>query len=111
VEAVRGKGEMFLVRLDRDVRIQKIVKRPIEIVFLDEDGGVSDVELVEKTAIVCDLCNSQVAVEESELDSLPAGYVLCDGEYIYEVVCEDCRKRCFPRLKIYNDLEEALGER
>jgi hypothetical protein len=103
-----GRRKMFLVRLDKDIRVQKIVRRPVEMMFFDEDGKVSDVELVEKSAILCDICNAEVALTENELTSgLPIGYALCDGEYIYEVVCEDCRRRCFPRLKIYSDLEEA----
>ena len=95
------------------MRVQKIVKRPIELLSIDGDGRILDVELIEKTEILCDLCNNKVAVEESELDSLPPGYVLCDSEYLYEVVCEDCRKRYLPRLKIYSNLEEAdkAGER
>jgi len=96
---------MFLVRLDKDIRVQKVVKRPIELLSIDEDGRILDVELIEKTEIVCDLCNNKVAVEESELDSLPAGFALTDGEYLYEILCEECRSRYYRDLKIYDSLE------
>jgi hypothetical protein len=102
---MRGR-KMFLVPIFKDLRIQKITRRPIEMIFFDEDGSI-DVKLIEKTAIVCDVCNSQVAVREDELDSLPAGFALTDGEYLYEVICEDCRRRYYSSLKVYSELEEA----
>jgi hypothetical protein len=37
----------------------------------------------------------------------PTGYVVSDGEYIYEAVCEDCRKRYYGDLPVYDTLEEA----
>jgi len=83
--------KMFLVSIHKDLRIQKIILRPIEIIETTEDGKIVDVELVEKTTIVCDVCCSEIALTD------------------YEVVCEECRKRYFSFLKIYNDLDEALG--
>ena len=101
--------KMFLVRLDRDLRIQRIVRRPIEIYGFDEDGEIIDVELVEKTAIVCDVCGTQaLAVSSEDLENgLSVGYALCDDEYIYQVVCDSCRRKYFGRLKIYDNLDEA----
>jgi hypothetical protein len=99
---------MFLVPIYRDLRIQQIVKRPVTICFLDDEDRISDVELVEKTGILCDACSSRVAVTEEELETLPTGYALCDGEQIYEVVCEDCRRRYYARLRVYDDLDKAL---
>ena len=50
----------------------------------------------------------QVALSQDELkNGLPIGYVLCDGEYVYEVLCEDCRRKYLGRLKIYDSLDEA----
>ena len=100
---------MFLVRIDKDLRLQKIVKRPIEVYSFDEGGNVADVELIEKTDIVCDACGIQaLALTEDDLESgLSIGYAVCDEGYVYEVVCEECRKRYFRGLKIYNDLDEA----
>ena len=105
-------GKMFLVRLDRDLRIQKIVRRPIEIYGFDEDGEIIDVELVEKTAIVCDVCGTQaLALTENDLENgLPVGYALCDNEYVYQVVCDSCRRKYFGRLKIYDNLDQVMGE-
>jgi len=48
-------------------------------------------------------------VRESELRELPTGYALCDERFIVEVVCEDCRRKYFKHLKVYRDLDEALG--
>jgi len=99
---------MFLVRIDKDLRIQKIILRPIEICSFDEDENVVDVELIEKTDIVCDVCCSEIALTENDLESgLSIGYALCDEECVYEVVCEECRKRYFRKLKIYDSLDEV----
>ena len=101
---------MFLIRIDKDLRLQRIVMRPIEIIETTEDGEIIDVELIDKTSILCDVCSAQVALNEEDLESgLPIGYVLCDEGYLYEVVCEECREKYYGRLKIYDDLDEALG--
>ena len=102
------RGEMFLVPICRDPRIQQIVKRPVTICFLDDEGRIGGVELIEKAEIVCDICGGRVAVTEEELKTLPMGYALCDDEQVYEVVCEDCRRRYYSGLKVYDNLDEAL---
>jgi hypothetical protein len=98
-------GERFLVRIATDPRIQKIVWRPMTMVFFGDSD--MDVDLVYKSAILCDVCNSQVYTGREEEEGLPTGYVVSDGEYIYEVVCEDCRKRYFGKLPVYDSLEGA----
>ena len=100
---------LFLVRIFSDPRIQRLLWRPTTMIVFDERGFIEDVELIEKHAILCDSCGCRVAVRESELGELPAGYALCDEEFVIEVVCEDCRRRYFKRLKVYGDLDEALG--
>ena len=55
------------------------------------------------------LRSTGVAVKKSELRELPTGYALCDERFIVEVVCEDCRRKYFKHLKVYRDLDEALG--
>jgi hypothetical protein len=103
---MRGR-KMFLVPIFKDLRVQKLLRRPITIIGFEEDR-IAEVTLIEKSDILCDVCNTPVATIQEEAEGgRTVGYVLCNGVYIYEVVCEDCRKRYFPRLKIYNDLEEA----
>jgi hypothetical protein len=97
--------ERFLVKIATDPRIQKIVWRPMTMVFFGDSE--MDVDLVYKSAILCDICNSQVYTGREEEEGLPIGYVVCDEECIYEVVCEDCRKRCYEKLPIYESLEES----
>ena len=105
-----GESELFLVTIYSDLRIQKLLWRPVTMLSFDRSGAISDVELIEKSAILCDACGRRVAVTEKDLDEgLPMGYALCDDECIIEVVCEDCRQRYFKHLKIYDDLEQALG--
>jgi len=103
------KGKMFLVPIYRDLRIRRIVETPLTICFMDEDGGIEEVELVEKTEIVCDACGRRVAIAEEELEALPTGYALCDEGEALEVVCEECRRRHYACLRVYDDLDEALG--
>ena len=101
------RGEMFLVPICRDPRIQQVVKRPVTICFLDDEGGISGVELIEKAEVMCDVCGSRMAATEEELKTLPMD-ALCDDEQVYEVVCEDCRRRYYSGLKVYDNLDEAL---
>ena len=98
-------SERFLVRIATDPRIQRIAWRPMTVVFFGDSD--MDVELVYKSAILCDVCNSQVYTGREDEEGLPAGYMVCDNEYVYEAVCEDCRKRHFGRLPVYDSLEEA----
>jgi len=95
----------FLIPIYKDLRLQKLVKLPITI--FSEDTVV----IITKSSILCDACGAMVAVDEKDLEDgkLPIGYALCDGVFFIEVVCEECRKRYYKHLKIYNDLEEALG--
>jgi len=105
-----GKGELFLVTIYSDPRIQRLLWRPITIISLDDDGTISDVELIEKAAILCDSCGREVAVDSKGLDEgLPIGYALCDKECIIEVVCEGCRRKYFAALRVYDDLDDPLG--
>jgi len=105
---VKGR-RLFLIRIYKDLRVQKILQRPITLAWFDEKRGLIDVELIEKTAILCDACNDRVAVTEEEVEEFPIGYALCDKEYLLEVVCEDCRRKHFKDLRVYDNLEEALG--
>jgi len=105
---MRGE-KLFLIRICRDLRIQKLLWRPMTIFSMDEQGTVYDVELIEKSAILCDACGRRVAVTEKDLDEgLLMGYALCDEECVIEVVCEDCRRRYFKHLRCYDDLDQAL---
>jgi len=103
--------KMFLVPIHRDLRIQRIVVRPIEIYIFDENGRVIDVELIQKSAIVCDVCGTEtVALTENEVQNgLRPGYAVCDSKYVIQITCDACRSKYFSFLKIYNDLDEALG--
>jgi len=105
-----GESELFLVTIYSDLRIQKLLWRPATLMSFDESGVISNVELIEKSVIVCDTCGRQVAVTEKDLDEgLPMGYALCDEECVIEVVCEDCRRKYFAGLSVYHSLDEALG--
>jgi hypothetical protein len=98
-------SERFLVRIATDPRIQRIVWRPMTMLFFGDSE--MDVDVVYKSAILCDACNAQLYTGMEEEKECPTGYVLSDGEYIYEAVCEDCRKRYYGGLPVYNSLEEA----
>lgn len=89
------KEEVFLILLYRDLRVQKLVKQPTVTFF---DGSV---EIILKDHVACDSCGAGVAVNEKELEDEepPVGYILCDEEYIIEVVCEGCRRRYFKDLR------------
>ena len=100
---------LFLVTIFSDPRIRRLLWRPVTMIACDEHGFIEDVELIEKPAILCDACGCRVAVRESELGELPTGYALCDEKFVIEVVCEDCRRKYFKHLKVYRDLDEALG--
>jgi hypothetical protein len=97
--------ERFLVRIATDPRIQRIVWRPMTMVSFGDSG--MDVDVVYKSAILCDACNAQLYTGREEEKECPTGYVLSDGEYIYEAICEDCRKRYYGKLTVYDTLEEA----
>jgi hypothetical protein len=97
--------ERFLVRIATDPRIQRIVWRPMTMLLFGDSG--MDVDVVYKPAILCDTCNAQLYTGREEEKEYPTGYVLSDGEYIYEAVCEDCRKRYYEDLPVYDTLEEA----
>jgi hypothetical protein len=98
-------SERFLVRIATDPRIQRIVWRPMTMLFFGDSE--MDVDVVYKSAILCDACNAQLYTGREEEKECPTGYVVSDGEYIYEAVCEDCRKRYYGKLTVYDTLEEA----
>jgi len=93
------ENRLFLVKICSDLRIQRLLWRPVTMIGFDEHGAVREVQLIEKTMIICDTCGARVAVTERDLDEgLPMGYALCDEECIIEVVCEDRRRRYFKHL-------------
>jgi uncharacterized protein with PIN domain len=98
-------SERFLVRIATDPRIQRLVWRPMTMLFFGDSE--MDVDVVYKSAILCDACNAQLYTGREEEKEYPTGYVLSDGEYIHEAVCEDCRKRYYGGLPVYDTLEEA----
>jgi hypothetical protein len=98
-------SKRFLVRIATDPRIQRLVWRPMTMLFFGDSE--MDVDVVYKSAILCDACNAQLYTGMEEEKEYPTGYVLSDGEYIYEAVCEDCRKRYYEDLPVYDTLEEA----
>jgi hypothetical protein len=97
----------FLVKIATDPRIQRIVWRPTTIVFGNPESDDVDVELIYKPFIVCDVCNARVNTGKEDEEGLPVGYVLADTEYVYEVICEDCHRRYYRKLSVYDTLEEA----
>ena len=97
--------KLFLVKVATDLRIQRLVKRPFEIIFPTERGF--EVIVIPRRSVSCDVCNRGVAAHEGALDVLPPGYVICDEERLYDVLCEECaNKTGLPR---FNTLEEAEG--
>jgi len=107
-----GRDELFLVTIHADLRIRRLLWRPITVISLDEGGDIIDVELIGKAAIICDSCGRRVAVDGKDLEEgLPMGYALCDKECIVEVVCEECRKRYFRGLRVYDNLDDPLEGR
>jgi hypothetical protein len=105
VEVMRG---MLLVRVDADKEVKTLVSQPITMIFLDGLGN-ADVEVIERHGdVVCDACGRAIALDQEDLEKgLIPGYALVDEGYIVEVICDECRRRYYPRLKIYNTLEEA----
>jgi uncharacterized protein with PIN domain len=84
-----------LIPLHQDQEILRAVKRPVKIVTFKGNKPVI-VDEIPKTVIVCDDCNTQVATTQKEVDNgLPVGYAVCDDEYVYEVVCPECRKKYY----------------
>lgn len=103
-----GKDELFLVTIYSDPRLQRLLQRPLTLIDFVDDR-ICDVELIEKSAILCDACGGQVAFTEEDLEQgLPKGYALCDEECVIEVVCDDCRQKYFEALRVYSDLDDAL---
>jgi hypothetical protein len=99
---------VFLIPIKDDLRLQRLVSRPMEI--YDVGGnGVSLVDVIPKSAILCDACNDRVGVTEKEVkeEGLPVGYAVCEGGFILQVVCETCRRRYFRSAEVVHDLEEA----
>lgn len=101
-------SRIFLVRVDRDPVVQRIVRRPVEIWWS------GDVTVIPKDAILCDACNEQVAVDEKGVgEGLPAGYAVVeagDGEmWMTEIVCERCRERYFKRCEVYDEIPDGLS--
>ncbi len=89
-----------MVKLHTDLRVQRLVSRPVEIFFGDL------VTTIPKSAIVCDACNQQVAVTEQDLkDGLTEGYAVVDEDFLTEVVCDECRKHYFSDAPIFDTLE------
>jgi hypothetical protein len=72
-------SERFLVRIATDPRIQRIVWRPMTMLFFGDSE--MDVDVVYKSAILCDACNAQLYTGMEEEKECPTGYVLSDGEY------------------------------
>lgn len=95
-------GKEFLVTVHTDRRLQEFLLRPLVVV---DSGGWT---VIPKDGVLCDVCNSHIAVVEDQLKHLPTGYALCDDESIYEVLCQSCRDRHFPRLPVYRNVEEGV---
>jgi hypothetical protein len=99
---------VFLIPVKDDLRIGRLVSRPMEIYGL-EDGRVSLEGVIPKTAILCDACNDRVGVTEKEVreEGLPTGYAVCEAGLIMEVVCEACRIKYFGDAEVLPNLDEA----
>jgi hypothetical protein len=99
---------VFLIPIKDDLRLQRLVSRPMEIYDVG-DNGVSLVDVIPKSAIVCDACNDRVGVSEKEVaeEGLPVGYAVIQSDFIIEVVCEACRRKYFGNAEVLHDLEEA----
>jgi len=50
------EDRLFLVKICSDLRIQRLLWRPVTMVGFDEHGAVRDVQLIERPVIVCDGC-------------------------------------------------------
>jgi hypothetical protein len=98
---------VFLIPVKDDLRIGRLVSRPMEIWVGDSYG--EDVEIIPKSAILCDACNKRVGVSDEEVreEGLPTGYAVCEADFILEVVCEACRRKYFGSAEVMHDLEEA----
>jgi hypothetical protein len=99
---------VFLIPIKDDLRLQRLVSRPMEIYNVG-DNGVSLVDVIPKSAIVCDACNDRVGVSEKEVmeEGLPVGYAVIQSDFIIEVVCEVCKRKYFGSAEVVHDLEEA----
>jgi hypothetical protein len=67
-------SERFLVRIATDPRIQRIVWRPMTMLFFRDSE--MDVDVVYKSAILCDACNAQLYTGMEEEKECPTGYVV-----------------------------------
>ncbi len=98
---------VFLVTLHTDLRVRKLVERPMKLMWTDGYG--IQVEVIPKEFIVCDACNTRVGVTEKEVEEegLSVGYAVCDEEAVLEVVCQKCRNRYFSGCPSFKSLEDA----
>ena len=101
-------SRVFLVRVEMDPVIQRLVWRPMEI--WSRDG----VDVVPKGAVLCDVCNEVVATSVREVEEgYPRGYAVVEaggGEaWMLEIVCDECRRRYFARCDVYDEMPDGLG--
>jgi len=94
---------LFLIKIATDHWIWYLVHQPVVV------GSGDRAAVIPKDAVVCDVCNACVDVNDEEASDV-TGYALCDPDTIIEVVCDECRRRYFPTTPVYQTLEEALGE-
>jgi hypothetical protein len=102
----------FLVKIATDpriqIQIQWIAWRPKTAIFRNPKSGGVDVKFFYKPYTVCDICWKRVDTGKEGEKELPVGYVLADTEYLYDVIiCENCRRRYYRKLSVYDTLEEA----
>lgn len=95
---------LFLVKIATDHWIWCLVHQPVVV------GSGDRAAVIPKDAVVCDVCNAYVDVENPDVSSC-TGWAVCDDSSIIEVVCDECRKKYFPTKPVYENLRQALGER
>jgi hypothetical protein len=99
----------FLVKIATDprIQIQWIAWRLKTVIFRNPKSGGVDVKFYYNRYTVCDICWKRVDTGKEGEEGLPVGYVLADTEYLYDIICENCRRRYYRKLSVYDTLEEA----
>ncbi|MEM2234061.1 MAG: hypothetical protein QXP81_11050 [Nitrososphaerota archaeon] len=95
---------IYLVRIDTDPKVHRLVKRPT--VIMTRDGVVA---VIPKKVILCDGCGTPIAEYRGDLKRLSPGYVVVEEDeqnrsWLIEVVCERCRTTYFANYAVRSRL-------
>jgi len=98
----KGAGEVrigmseYLVTVHTDDALRRYLLQPM--VLVAENG----LTIIPKDCIACDACGERVAYTESQVkEGISIGYALFVDGTLYEVLCEKCKQRYYPRLPVY----------